>query len=250
MASRASRGFGQYSGTARALERVGERWALLILRDLLSGARRYSDLKASLPRIPTNILSDRLKELQEAGLVRRVPTVRGGYELTALGRAVEPVVVALERWGWSVLGERGDAETVSADALTVSLHAAFRAEVAASMPPTEYVLHVGGVSIAAVVSGETLDVVPVGASALPQPARRHGAAGAPEAILELEIDPEGFGELLAGAADPAAVSILAGEAAFLERFTRTFRIDPVVPGGTNGGTNGTNGDALAEASVA
>ena len=88
MATRAGRGFGQYSGVARAVERVGERWALLIVRDLLAGPRRYSDLKAGLPRIPTNILSDRLKELQESGVVRRVPTVRGGYELTAAGRAL------------------------------------------------------------------------------------------------------------------------------------------------------------------
>ena len=81
MATRGARGFGQYSGAARALERVGDRWALLIVRDLLVGPRRYGDLKAGLPRIPTNILSDRLKELQEAGVIRRVPTVRGGGKM-------------------------------------------------------------------------------------------------------------------------------------------------------------------------
>ena len=61
LAARQPRGLGQYSGVARALERVGDRWALLIVRDLLAGARRYSDLKLGLPRIPTNILSDRLR---------------------------------------------------------------------------------------------------------------------------------------------------------------------------------------------
>ena len=126
MATRAARGLGQYSGVARAIERVGERWALLIVRDLLVGARRYSDLKAGLPRIPTNILSDRLKELQEAGVVRRVPTVRGGYELTELGRALEPVIVALERWGWSTLGEPAEGEIVTADALVIALGTAFQ----------------------------------------------------------------------------------------------------------------------------
>ena len=90
MATRAARGFGQYDGVARAIERVGERWALLIVRDLLVGPRRYGDLKSGLPRIPTNILADRLKELQEAGVIRRVPTVRGGYELTVLGRGLAP----------------------------------------------------------------------------------------------------------------------------------------------------------------
>ncbi|HEY6801830.1 MAG TPA: helix-turn-helix domain-containing protein, partial [Agromyces sp.] len=120
MATRGARGFGQYSGTARALERVGDRWALLIVRDLLVGPRRYGDLKAGLPRIPTNILSDRLKELQESGVVRRVPTVRGGYELTAFGRELEPVIDALERWGWSALGDPAEGEVVTRDAVAAS----------------------------------------------------------------------------------------------------------------------------------
>src|SRR5215207_1588047 len=151
MATRAARGFGQYSGAARALERVGDRWALLIVRDLLVGARRYGDLKAGFPRIPTNILSDRLKELQESGVIRRVPTVRGGYELTALGRALEPVVLALEQWGWSTLGDPAEGEIVTADALAVALRAAFQAEAAAKLPPTEYVLHIADVTISAIV---------------------------------------------------------------------------------------------------
>ena len=131
MAARSPRGFGQSGGTARALERVGERWALLIVRDLLAGARRYSDLKAGLPRIPTNILSDRLKELQEAGIVRRVPAVRGGYELTPLGRELEPVVLALERWGWAVDAEPAEGELLTADALAVTLRALAEAELGA-----------------------------------------------------------------------------------------------------------------------
>ena len=131
MAARSPRGFGQYGGVARALERVGERWALLIVRDLLAGARRYSDLKAGLPRIPTNILSDRLKELQEAGIVRRVPAVRGGYELTPLGRELEPVVLALERWGWAVDAEPAEGELLTADRGNLPGWAASQDEMAA-----------------------------------------------------------------------------------------------------------------------
>lgn len=227
MATRAARGFGQYSGVARAVERVGERWALLIVRDLLGGARRYSDLKASLPRIPTNILSDRLRELSDAGVVRRVPTVRGGYELTALGRGLEPVVEALERWGWGLLGDPGDGETVSADSLAFALRAAFRPDAAAVLPPTEYVLHVAGeagaVSVSAIVVGATLDVVPVGAGALPQPRRRSAFEPVPEAVLELELPAAALGRLLSG--DPAAGGF-AGDRALLERFGATFRMDP------------------------
>ncbi len=142
MAARQPRGLGQYSGVGRALERVGDRWALLIVRDLLAGARRYGDLKLGLPRIPTNILSDRLRELQGAGVLRRVPAVRGGYELTARGRALEAAVLALERWGWSSIGEPADGENVTADSLSFTLRAAFQSEVARSMPPAEYRLHV------------------------------------------------------------------------------------------------------------
>ena len=73
----AARSYGQYCGVTNAVELVGERWALLIVRDLLVGPRRYTDLKQGLPRIPTNILSTRLKELQDAGVVRRVPLRHG-----------------------------------------------------------------------------------------------------------------------------------------------------------------------------
>lgn len=227
MASRGARGFGQYNGAARALERVGDRWALLIVRDLLVGARRYGDLKTGLPRIPTNILSDRLKELQESGVVRRVPTVRGGYELTPLGRALEPVVIALEQWGWSVLGEPAEGEQVTSDAVTIALRAAFRPDAAAELPPTEYVLHVGAVSVSAIVVGASLDVAPVGSGALPQPRRRSALEPVPQAMLELDAAPAALRDLLAGDAGP--VTVLAGDAELLARFGATFRIEPVGP---------------------
>jgi DNA-binding HxlR family transcriptional regulator len=229
MATRAARGLGQYRGVARAVERVGERWALLIIRDLLVGARRYSDLKAGLPRIPTNILSDRLKELQEAGIVRRVPTVRGGYELTPLGRALEPVVDALERWGWSTLGEPAEGEVVTRDALTATLRAAFRPDVAAGMPPTEYVLHVADASVVAVVANRSLEVVAIGPGALPQPRRADPAEVAFEAGAELVLDPAEFRDLIAGLLDPGAVQLVAGESEAVVRFTRLFRIEPAGP---------------------
>ncbi|WP_308798726.1 winged helix-turn-helix transcriptional regulator [Agromyces silvae] len=223
MAARATRGFGQYSGVARAVERVGERWALLIVRDLLAGARRYSDLKAGLPRIPTNILSDRLKELQEAGVVRRVPTVRGGYELTALGRALEPVVLELERWGWATLGSPAEGELLTADALAVALRAAFQADASRELPPTEYVLHVGAVSMSAIAAAGALDVLAIGPDALPQPGRRLAAA-APADVLELTVEVASFRPLLAGADEVATV--LAGTDELLARFARTFRMTP------------------------
>lgn len=222
MATRIARGLGQYGGVARALERVGERWALLIVRDLLAGARRYSDLKAGLPRIPTNILSDRLKELQEAGVVRRVPTVRGGYELTELGRALEPVVLELERWGWAVLSDIGDGEIVTADALAMTLRAAFRPAEALELPSTEYVLHVTDVSVSAIVDGASLDIAAVGIGALPSPLRKLDHAGS-LALLELTLEPGGLRDLLGGGPGPRRA-----DPELLTRFRRTFQI---IPGG-------------------
>ncbi len=224
MATRTPRGFGQYGGVARALEKVGERWALLIVRDLLSGARRYSDLKAGLPRIPTNILSDRLKELSEAGVIRRVPTIRGGYELTPLGRALEPAVLALERWGWAAVGELRDDEVLTADALAVALRAAFRAP-AAGAAPSEYVIHIGEVSVSAIVVGGTIDVVPVGPNALPQPARRATTGSRAPDLLELRIPAAGLRAVLSG--DVQRAEVIAGDGGLLDRFRATFRVDAV-----------------------
>ncbi|SKB04644.1 winged helix-turn-helix transcriptional regulator [Aeromicrobium choanae] len=142
-----ARSYDQYDGVTAAVEVIGERWALLIVRDLLVGARRYTDLKQGLPRIPTNILSARLKDLQEGGVVQRVPLRHCGlvYELTEVGRSLEPIVLALSRWGVERLGEPGAEDLTTADGLTVALRAAFRPEIAASATPTDYELRVEAV---------------------------------------------------------------------------------------------------------
>lgn len=89
-------------GITRALDVVGERWAIPVVRELIFGPRRYSDLAAALPGVSTNILGTRLKELSEAGLVvkrrLRPPAATAVYELTAWGSALEPALIALGRW--------------------------------------------------------------------------------------------------------------------------------------------------------
>src|SRR6187399_425477 len=135
----AARDYGQYGGITRALEIVGERWALLIVRDLLVGPRRYGELAAGLPRIPTNILAARLKELQDAGVIRRAPRSRIiVYELTPYGRELEPVVLALGAWGIKALDDPRDEQVITPDSLTIDLRSAFRAQVAADLPATAY----------------------------------------------------------------------------------------------------------------
>src|SRR5690554_36785 len=123
----AARNYGQYCGVTTALELVGERWALLIVRDLLVGPRRYTDLKSGLPRIPTNILSTRLKELQEADIVRRVALAHCGlvYELTELGRGLEDVVLALGRWGFKSMGAPAEGDVITNDSMTMAFRTAF-----------------------------------------------------------------------------------------------------------------------------
>ena len=98
------RSYNQYCAVAKTLDVVGDRWTLLIVRELLlQGACRYTDLQHGLPGIATNLLSERLKDLEEADLIRRKdpapPVATTLYELTDTGRELEPVLQALGRFG-------------------------------------------------------------------------------------------------------------------------------------------------------
>jgi DNA-binding HxlR family transcriptional regulator len=109
------RSYGQYCSVAKALDVIGDRWTLLIVRELLlRGACRYTDLKNGLPGIATNLLADRIRELEAAGLVRRVeappPVATVLVHLTADGAALEPVVKALGWWGLRFMAGNADAD--------------------------------------------------------------------------------------------------------------------------------------------
>src|SRR6516164_7447818 len=98
------RSYGQYCSVAKALDVVGDRWTFLIVRELLlRGACRYTDLRAGLPGIATNLLADRLRELESAGLVRREeappPVATTLFQLTERGEELRPAVEELTRWG-------------------------------------------------------------------------------------------------------------------------------------------------------
>ena len=106
-----SRSYNQYCAIAHALDIVGERWTLLLVRELIVGPRRFSDLLADLPGIGTNLLAARLKHLAERDIVRREtlppPAASSVYTLTELGRGLEPVIVQLHRWGRRTQGPAG-----------------------------------------------------------------------------------------------------------------------------------------------
>jgi DNA-binding HxlR family transcriptional regulator len=98
-----ARSYDDPCGTARALDVIGERWALLIVRDLLFGPKRFGTLRSGLSGVSPNVLSQRLRDLEDAGIVRREhlppPADVAVYALTARGRALEPVLIELGRWG-------------------------------------------------------------------------------------------------------------------------------------------------------
>ena len=224
----ATRSYGQYCGVTTAVELIGERWAMLIVRDLLVGPRRYTDLKQGLPKIPTNILSARLKELQEGGVVRRVPLMNCGlvYELTDYGRQLEPIVLALGRWGFEQMGEPGPDDIVTADSLTMALRTAFRPDAAASLPAADYEVHVGDVALRVQVDGADLRIAQLAPVAPPVGGAR--PAGEPELVFAAG---PGIRRVISGELTPAeaidqdVLAVVAGEETLLERFAETFHID-------------------------
>ena len=210
----AARDYGQYSGITQALELIGERWALLIVRDLLVGPRRYGELAAGLPRIPSNILAARLKELQAAGILRRAPRSRViVYELTPYGRELEPVVLALGAWGFKALGDPRDEQVVTPDSMTMDLRTAFRSQVAADLPATAYSAHLGRAELLIRVDGAALDVTRGDG-----PVDLAFTAGA------------GFRRLISGELTPdravatGVVQVLRGRGDLLDRFASTFHL--------------------------
>ena len=144
------RNYGQFCGVARALDMVGERWALLIVRDLLVGPKRFTALRRGLPRIPTNVLTARLQELEEAGVVRRrlLPRPASGtvYELTEYGSELDEIVLRLGRWGAQSLGERRPDEIVTADSMIMALRTTFHPDAARGLR-AGYELHFGDIVI-------------------------------------------------------------------------------------------------------
>ena len=231
----AARSYGQYCGVTTAVELIGERWALLIVRDLLVGPRRYTDLKQGLPRIPTNILSTRLKELQEGGVVRRVPLHNCGlvYELTDYGRALEPIILALGRWGFQTMGDPGEGDIVTPDSLTMALRTAFQADAAAD---AEYEVHVGDVALRASVRDGRLSVARVGSSVLERGAQRRDEEPQPDAVI---VAGPGIRRLVSGELSPAealeqdVLAVVRGDVSVLDDFARTFHIAPLTVQGVS-----------------
>ena len=213
-----TRTYGQFCGLARALELIGERWGLLIVRDLILGPKRFTELRRALPRIPTNVLTARLKDLEEKGVVRRRVVPRPGtsvvYELTEYGQELREIVLRLGLWGARSLGNPRPDDILGLDSLILALQATFRPERARGLHAS-YELHIGPIVVHARVIDGTLDV----------------AAGPwPGADLVLETGPALRG-LMAGDISPAAAIEsgdvrITGNGDLLDRFVECFHIPP------------------------
>lgn len=219
--------YGQYCGFARALEVVGERWALLIVRDLLVSPKRFTDLHRGLSGIPTNVLTARLKELEQGGVIRRrlLPRPAGSiiYELTPYGEQLEDVVVRLGQWGAKSLGDPRCEEIVTADSLVMAMRSTFRPEAARKTHAT-FELRFGDIIIHVRVDGAKVEV----------------AQGAlPGADLIVETGPA-IKALMTGETTPAEAIAsgaihLTGDAALLTRFVEMFHIDEMPQAASSAG---------------
>lgn len=218
-----SKDYGQFCGLAKAARVLGERWALLIIRDLSIGSRRFKDLHDGLPGVPTSVLTTRLRELEEAGVVERraaAPPHRGVvYELTPYGRELQPALDALGRWGALRMAAPEPEDIITGSSLAAALRAGYQPGAAA--PAATYLVHAGPATAWARTEGGELTV----------------GAGPPEADPDLVIraGPQ-LRLLLAGQVPPAealrsgAVEIDGPPAAF-EAFAEAFHVplDDTVP---------------------
>ena len=155
----ATRKYNQFCAAAKALDLLGERWTLLLIRELLVGPKRYTDLLNALPGMGTNLLADRLKAVEAAGVIQQrelpPPAASNVYELTDRGRDLEPLIVELARWGLPLLTERGDNEAWRPEWSILAMQATFRPQAAAGVDE-EYAFIVEGEAFHARVDNGTV----------------------------------------------------------------------------------------------
>lgn len=211
-----SKNYGQFCGLAKASALIGERWTLLIIRDLSVAARRFKDLHVGLPGIPTSVLTTRLRDMQVAGVVDRVAEGQPGggvlYRLTPHGQELVPILDALGRWGAATMTTPEPGDVITDASLAAALRAGYRAGAADSS------------NTYAVVAGDARAWAETAPDALAI------GTGVPPRSADLTIHggPE-LRALLAGAltakdALSGGVITIDGPPELLERFTQTFRV--------------------------
>lgn len=212
------RTYNQYCATARTLDLVGERWTLLLIRELLTGPKRFGDLQNSLRGLGTGLLSARLKHLEREGLAHRVtlpaPARTPAYALTEAGAELGPAVLEIARWGmkWA-LGERREGETFHPGWAVLGLKSCFDPEAAAGLRAV-YEFRIGDESLHARVDDGTIEVA-------------HGPAQHPDAVITM--DEEVFLGLAAGRSNlhdliETGTATATGDRDVLSRLGALFRV--------------------------
>jgi DNA-binding HxlR family transcriptional regulator len=215
------RKFDQYCPVAHALSLVGERWSLLIVRELLHGPKRYTDLAHGLPGIGTNILAARLRELEGCGIVAKrtlpPPAASTVYELTEYGSGLREALYALARWGARTIGPPGPDDELYPEWGVNALPALFNAEAARGLTET-YVLVVDHDAFTARITNGAL-------------AASVGAADDPDLVVETDMETFfglASGELAAGDAVDSGRARLRGDREALDRCFRVLSLAPRV----------------------
>jgi DNA-binding HxlR family transcriptional regulator/putative sterol carrier protein len=179
------RTYGDGCGVAHALDLVGERWALLVVRELLLGPKRFTDLRGGLRGASPNVLAQRLRELEQTGVVqrRRLPPPAGSsvYELTEWGRELEPIVLFLGSWGVRSPSFPDDA-AVGVDSVALALRSLFDPDAGEGLS-ARYELRLGEDRFQVRITAGTIHV-------------DRGQADDPDAIVETDVDT--FREVLWG----------------------------------------------------
>jgi DNA-binding HxlR family transcriptional regulator len=220
------RSYQQFCPAARALDVVGERWTLLVVRELLFGPKRYTDLQAGLPGIGPNVLSDRLRSLESANVLRRrrlpPPAASTVYELTELGRGLRPVVFGLFEWGLRLTGEPTSNDVIRASYWLPAIEAAAQPQAVPPDADDTYEFRVGEEIVSVTVRNGRIDV-------------RQGATDSPDVVLSTDawtFVALGRGELSPLEAIKAGKLSVEGDPAAAERCAAVFatttdpRVDP------------------------
>jgi DNA-binding HxlR family transcriptional regulator/putative sterol carrier protein len=210
------RSYNQYCAVARGLDVIGERWTLLLVRELLLGPKRYGDLLAASPGIGTNLLADRLREMESLGLVERaaLPPPAGStvYRLTASGAELETVVRAIGSWAAHFMGPRRPDEHLAPGAYFIALRERFRPERARDIHET-YEFRVDGRVFEVRVDGGTCTT-------------SEGSAHRPAAIFTMSAETLNrifLGQVTAAKAIAEGSVQVAGDKEALKRFQAMFQ---------------------------
>jgi DNA-binding HxlR family transcriptional regulator len=210
------RTYGQFCGLSRALEVIGERWSMLIIRDLLVSSLTLNELQKGLPRIPTDLLCTRLKELEHTGIVDKVvltePQGSVVYELTDYGRELDRITLQLAAWGARMLGEPRPEDIVTPASVIMAMRSTFQASQAKGLK-ADYEIHLGELVFhCRIDEGEMV----AGEGTLPAPDFVMDPGPYLRPLMAGEVDPH---QLISNKAFP-----FTGNPELLVRFAKVFHI--------------------------